>query len=44
LFVLDESKLTPPPSRDGIVVRSALVDRLVATREPAVLAVVAPAG
>ena len=33
-----------PPDREGIVARTALVDRLVAARQPSVLAVVAPAG
>ena len=43
-FDLDESKLDPPPDRQGIVARTALVDHLVAAHEPSVLAVVAPAG
>src|SRR5215213_9307804 len=42
-FELDESKLHPAPSRPGIVVRAALVDRLVGARHP-VVAVTAPAG
>jgi LuxR family maltose regulon positive regulatory protein len=43
-FDVDEAKLTPPPFRDGIFDRRALLDRLVASPQPAVLAVVAPAG
>ncbi len=43
-FELDESKLEPPPVRQGIVARTALVDHLVATHQPSVIAVVAPAG
>ena len=43
-FELDESKLEPPAVRQGIVDRTALVDHLVATHQPSVIAVVAPAG
>jgi LuxR family maltose regulon positive regulatory protein len=43
-FDLVESKLSPPLFRRGIVARTALVDRLVAESQPAVISVVAPAG
>ena len=43
-FALAESKLRPPLARQGIVARTALVDRVVAASPPAVIAVVAPAG
>ena len=43
-FALAESKLRPPAARQGIVARTALVDRVVAASPPAVIAVVAPAG
>jgi LuxR family transcriptional regulator, maltose regulon positive regulatory protein len=43
-FGLDESKLHAPLSRPGIVVRAALVERLMASHQRAVVAVVAPAG
>ena len=43
-FDVDESKLEPPRIRQGIVARTALVDRLLAAPRPTVLAVVAPAG
>ena len=43
-FSLDESKLDPPPARQGIVARTALVDHLIAAHQPSVIAVVAPAG
>jgi len=39
-----EAKLTPPPLRDGIIERTALLDRLDESREMPMLAVVAPAG
>jgi LuxR family transcriptional regulator, maltose regulon positive regulatory protein len=42
-FALAESKFHPPRARPGIVVRTALVERLAAARVP-VIAVVAPAG
>jgi LuxR family maltose regulon positive regulatory protein len=42
-FALVESKLHPPPARPGIVARTELVDRLLATTAP-VVCVVAPAG
>ena len=44
LFEVDASKLDPPLLRTGIVDRGALVERLVAAPQAAVLAVVAPAG
>ncbi len=43
-FALVEAKLTVPPGRSGIVARSALVDRLRASRDIPVVTVVAPAG
>jgi hypothetical protein len=43
-FVIDEAKLHAPPSRQGIVARSALVDRLGGWGSFSVMAVVAPAG
>jgi LuxR family transcriptional regulator, maltose regulon positive regulatory protein len=43
-FAVSEEKLRPPPVRPGIVVRSALVDRLSAAQPPALISVVAPAG
>ena len=43
-FALAESKLRPPVAREGIVARTALVDRVAAASPPAVIAVVAPAG
>jgi LuxR family transcriptional regulator, maltose regulon positive regulatory protein len=42
-FALVESKLHSPPARPGIVARTELVDRLLATAAP-VVCVVAPAG
>src|SRR6478736_6689273 len=42
-FALPESKFHPPGVRPGIVVRTALVERLAATRVP-VITVVAPPG
>ena len=42
-FALVEFKLHPPPARPGIVVRTELVDRLLANAAP-VVCVVAPAG
>jgi LuxR family maltose regulon positive regulatory protein len=42
-FELDESKLTAPVARPGIVSRTALVDRLTAARHP-VVCITAPAG
>ena len=39
-----ETKLVPPPSRAGLLRRGALIDRLSASREVPILAVVAPAG
>src|SRR6266581_5376475 len=42
-FALPESKFHPPGTRPGIVVRTALVERLAATRAP-VITVVAPPG
>jgi len=42
-FELSESKFQPPAARPGIVARTALVDRLVATQAP-VITVVAPPG
>ncbi len=42
-FDLLESKFRPPAARPGIVIRTALVDRLLAARTP-VIAVVAPPG
>src|SRR5437763_7919966 len=42
-FALPESKFHPPVTRPGIVVRTALVERLAATRVP-VITVVAPPG
>ena len=43
-FGLDDSKLHTPPLRPGIVGRVDLVERLMASHERAVVAVVAPAG
>ncbi len=43
-FALDDSKLHAPPPRPGIVVRTVLVDGLLAAGPGSVLAVVAPAG
>ncbi len=43
-FELAESKLDPPEARAGIVRRTALVDRLVATSSVPIVAVVAPPG
>jgi LuxR family transcriptional regulator, maltose regulon positive regulatory protein len=43
-FRLSENKLRPPPSRPGIVPRTALLRRLVADRTAPVIGVVAPAG
>ena len=43
-FVLSESKLHAPVVRPGIVTRTALLDRLIAVRTPALISVVAPAG
>jgi LuxR family maltose regulon positive regulatory protein len=43
-FLIDEAKLHAPPSRQGIVARSALVDRLGGPGSFSVMAVVAPAG
>ena len=43
-FPLAESKFRPPAARQGIVARTALVDRVVTTSPPAVIGVVAPAG
>ena len=39
-----ETKLVPPPSRAGLLRRDALIDRLSASREVPILAVLAPAG
>ena len=41
---LVESKLHPPPARPGIVARTGLVDRLLASDAVPVVCVVAPAG
>jgi LuxR family transcriptional regulator, maltose regulon positive regulatory protein len=43
-FELVESKLHPPPARPGIVARTVLVDRLLASPAAPVVCVVAPAG
>ena len=43
-FDVDDSKLQPPRPRSGIVTRTALLDRLVASPELPVVAVTAPAG
>jgi LuxR family maltose regulon positive regulatory protein len=43
-FVLVESKLQPPRARRGIVARTVLVDRLLASDAGPVVCVVAPAG
>src|SRR5262245_61191428 len=43
-FELVAAKLRPPVTRTGIVARTALVDRLLATPDPPVITVVAPAG
>ena len=43
-FALDETKLHPAQFRPGIVSRTAIVERLVASAGCSVLAVVAPAG
>jgi len=43
-FAILESKLLPPPARRGIVARTALVDRLLASDTEPVVCVVAPAG
>jgi LuxR family maltose regulon positive regulatory protein len=43
-FAILESKLYPPPARPGIVARTALVDRLLASDVVPVVCVVAPAG
>jgi LuxR family transcriptional regulator, maltose regulon positive regulatory protein len=43
-FALVESKLHPPPARPGIVPRTVLVDRLLASDTVPLVCVVAPAG
>ena len=43
-FELVESKLHPPPARTGIVLRTMLVDRLLASDAAPVVCVIAPAG
>ncbi len=43
-FQLFESKLHPPPTRPAMVSRTALVDRLIASRDVRITSVVAPAG
>jgi LuxR family maltose regulon positive regulatory protein len=43
-FPVLETKLVPPPPRAGLVQRAALIDRLAASSEVPVVAVVAPAG
>ncbi len=43
-FPVLETKLVPPPSRAGLLRRGALIDRLSASREVPILAVLAPAG
>ena len=43
-FPVLETKLVPPPSRTGLLRREALIDRLVASTEVPVVAVLAPAG
>jgi LuxR family maltose regulon positive regulatory protein len=44
LFELDQFKLQPPPPRSGIVARTGIVERLIASDQCQVVAVVAPAG
>jgi LuxR family transcriptional regulator, maltose regulon positive regulatory protein len=43
-FPVLETKLVPPPPRTGLLRRNALIDRLAASNEVPVVAVVAPAG
>ena len=43
-ILLEEAKLRPPAERDGMVVRTAVVDRLCAAPGVPVVSVVAPAG
>jgi LuxR family maltose regulon positive regulatory protein len=43
-FPVLETKLVPPPPRTGLLRRDALIDRLVASSDVPVVAVVAPAG
>src|SRR5215211_5680531 len=43
-FAILESKVHPPPARRGIVARTALVDRLLASDTEPVVCLVAPAG
>jgi LuxR family transcriptional regulator, maltose regulon positive regulatory protein len=43
-FEILESKLIPPPLREGIVERSALVDRLASMHDTPIVAILAPAG
>jgi LuxR family maltose regulon positive regulatory protein len=43
-FPVLETKLVPPPPRSGLLRRDALIERLVASSEVPVVAVVAPAG
>jgi len=43
-FLLEESKLHPPPPRPGTVRRAALLDRLLASPDVPVVSIVAPPG
>jgi LuxR family transcriptional regulator, maltose regulon positive regulatory protein len=43
-YLLEESKLRPPPSRQGTVRRTTLVDRLLASSEVPVVSIAAPPG
>ncbi len=43
-FPVLETKLLPPPSRPGLLLRSALIDRLAATKGVPIVALLAPAG
>jgi LuxR family transcriptional regulator, maltose regulon positive regulatory protein len=43
-FPVLETKLVPPPSRTGLLRRSALIDRLTASEEFPIVAMLAPAG
>ena len=43
-FELEESKLHPPSARPGIVPRTVLVERLLASDAAPIICVVAPAG